>query len=114
MRVLVCGSRTFNDYEFARRVLSSFGITSIVHGGALGADSCGARYAEEIGVPCIAFNADWGTYGRRAGPIRNERMLREGTPDLVVAFWDGKSPGTQNMIGLAKAAGVRTEVYIYE
>jgi precorrin-6x reductase len=110
MRVLVCGSRGFNDYEFAKRFLSGYGITSIIHGGARGADSCGAKYAQDVGIPCIAFNADWNSYGRRAGIIRNERMLKEGAPDLVVAFWDGNSKGTKHMIDIAEKAGVPVRI----
>src|ERR1700741_2286379 len=111
MRVLVCGSRHFNDYEVARGVLDSIhGISAIIHGGARGADSMGARYAEICDIPVQRFDALWDVYGRRAGPVRNAKMLREGTPDLVVAFWDGKSPGTRHMIAIAKEAGVKTIV----
>jgi hypothetical protein len=48
--------------------------------------------------------AEWETLGRKAGPIRNERMLTEGKPDLVVAFPGGR--GTAHMTRLAREAGV--------
>jgi hypothetical protein len=58
----------------------------------------------------MPFPADWGTFGKRAGPIRNKQMLEEGKPDLVIAFWDGNSPGTKNMIDQAQAKGISVKV----
>ena len=49
--------------------------------------------------------AEWHRLGRKAGPIRNQRMLDEGKPDLVVAFPGGT--GTAGMVALACKAGVR-------
>ena len=53
------------------------------------------------GVVVEEFKADWDKFGRAAGPIRNAQMLREGKPDLVVAFPGGR--GTANMVAQAKA-----------
>lgn len=105
MRVLVCGGRNYNDYETARRVLDSLHPSVIIEGGARGADRCGARYAKENGIPLHTFPALWDLYGKRAGFERNARMLREGAPDLVLAFPGGR--GTANMIQLAREAGVQ-------
>ena len=104
MKVLVCGGRDYNDYETTRRILSRLRIETIIHGGARGADSLGERYATENNIDVLSFPARWEEYGRSAGAIRNAEMLREGTPDLVVAFPGGK--GTANMIKQAKEAGV--------
>jgi hypothetical protein len=70
-----------------------------------GADKMAREFAEWKGIPVKTFAAEWGKYGRLAGPRRNQQMLDEGKPDLVVAFAGGA--GTANMIALAKAAGVR-------
>jgi hypothetical protein len=48
--------------------------------------------------------ADWNTHGRAAGPIRNQRMLDEVKPELVVAFPGGR--GTADMVRRAREAGV--------
>lgn len=48
--------------------------------------------------------ADWEDLGRKAGPIRNQRMLDDGRPELVVAFPGG--PGTAHMCRIAREAGV--------
>lgn len=39
--------------------------------------------------------ADWTTYGKKAGYIRNEAMAEKA--DAVIVFWDGKSPGAGHM-----------------
>jgi hypothetical protein len=55
-------------------------------------------------VPIDVYVAQWKKHGRAAGPIRNQRMLDEGKPDLVVAFPGGR--GTADMIRRAERAGV--------
>ena len=74
-------------------------------GSRLGADSMAGRYAQENNIPCRDFPAEWRRYGRSAGYRRNQQMLDEGKPDLVVAFPGG--PGTQNMVKNQPAAGLR-------
>jgi len=109
VRVLVCGGRDFADQCAVDRCLDGLhdelGITRIIEGGARGAD----RFAYEWGaINCVRvehFVADWKTHGRAAGPIRNQQMLEEGEPDLVVAFPGGR--GTADMIRRAKAAGLK-------
>lgn len=112
MRVLVCGGRDYTDYRaFARAMVmaqSELGhFDTIIHGGARGADWCAHLFAnsptgerEEI-----CFPADWKANGRAAGPIRNQKMLDEGKPDLVVAFPGGR--GTADMVSRARKAGVK-------
>ena len=110
MKVLICGGRDFDDYGMVKRAMSALKviqgpISEIIHGAARGADSLGGRYARENGIPCREFPADWNRHGRSAGPIRNRVMLKEGDPDIVVAFPGGK--GTADMIDVARANGVK-------
>jgi hypothetical protein len=73
--------------------------TLIVHGGAPGADRMAGSLALKLGLCTpIVYPAQWKTHGKAAGPIRNRLMLDEEKPDLVIAFWDGESPGTKDMI----------------
>ena len=108
MKVLVCGGRKFDDAmtlgSWLGGIHKQAGITEIIQGGASGADTMAAKFGEWIGVPVRTFKADW-ALGKKAGPMRNDKMLREGKPDLVVAFEGGK--GTADMVSRAKAAGVR-------
>lgn len=77
----------------------------IIEGGAKGADSAAADFAACSYCQLVEFKAEWDKYGKRAGYLRNKRMLDEGKPDLVVAFPGGK--GTANMVKLAEEAGVK-------
>ena len=87
MKVLVCGGRQFDDVESLASRLSEIhrdqGITEIIEGGAVGADTLAREFGEHRGIPVRTFPADWDTHGRAAGPIRNRQMLEEGRPDLV-------------------------------
>jgi YspA, cpYpsA-related SLOG family len=112
MRVLVCGSRHFNDPELMEDVLKQWNISTIIEGEARGADRLARDYGERHNIHVLRFPALWGQYGKSAGPIRNAQMLAEGRPDLVVAFPLKDSRGTFNMIAQAKMAGV--EVYVVE
>lgn len=110
MKVLVCGSRGFNDLQLLEGVLDALGPTEIIHGDARGADRIAGAYAERLGIVCRRFPAAWETYGRRAGYVRNQQMLDEGQPDIVIAFWDGESKGTWNMIRLAEKSKIPVKV----
>ncbi|MGN0513064.1 MAG: DUF2493 domain-containing protein [Lachnospiraceae bacterium] len=117
-RVIIAGSRDFNDYDFLchvmDRLLSNYAQEDIqiVCGMAKGADTCGEHYAKEHGYKIRYFKADWDCYGTAAGPIRNEEMARNA--DALVAFWDGKSPGTKSMIQLAQKYNLQTRVKKYK
>lgn len=110
MRVLVCGGR---DYTDADRVFAELDclhaqepITCIIEGGAYGADYLAARWSAKAGLADHErFKADWAIHGHAAGPIRNQKMLDEGKPDVVLAFPGGK--GTADMVRRAKKAGVQ-------
>lgn len=108
MRVLVCGGREYADREKLAAVLADLrqtrGIAHLIAGGAPGADTLAAEWADDHHLPCSVFMADWEGLGRKAGPIRNQRMLDEGKPDLVVAFPGGR--GTADMVRRAREAGV--------
>ena len=107
-RVLVCGGRDYGDraalFAALDRLHAERRFTMLIAGGARGADTLAAEWANSRGVPAEIYMADWKRQGRAAGPIRNERMLREGKPDLVVAFPGGK--GTAGMVALARNATV--------
>lgn len=110
MKVLVCGSRNFTDYQLLERTLDGFAITEIIEGEAKGADRYARIYGEGRGIPVHRFPADWDKYGKAAGAIRNKQMLVEGKPKLVVAFRGPNSRGTQNMIDQSLKAGLQVEI----
>ena len=104
MRLLVTGGRDFDNGPAVFEVIEALHPAVVIHGSATGADLTAQGAAALLRIPVLAFPANWATHGKAAGPIRNAKMLKEGKPDLVVAFPGGK--GTANMIKLAKDAGV--------
>lgn len=78
---------------------------------AKGADLLGKKYAEEKRYVVRRMPADWDKHGRAAGPIRNKQMAQ--SADALIAFWDGKSKGTENMINLAKEYGLKVRVVLF-
>jgi hypothetical protein len=80
-------------------------VTSMVHGGARGADSLAGDWAYVRGIAVTVYRAQWGVHGLAAGPIRNMQMLEQEKPDAVLAFPGGR--GTADMVIKAKLAGVR-------
>lgn len=79
-------------------------VELIIHGGANGADQLAGAFGEAFGIAVATFKADW-SRGKSGGPIRNQRMLDEAKPDMVLAFPGGT--GTANMVKLAKEANVK-------
>lgn len=101
MRTIIAGSRAIDNYQLLCVVIktSNFEITEIISGGARGIDALAERYAKENKIPLKIFPANWNKYGKSAGPIRNTQMAENA--DALIAIWDGKSPGTKNMIDVA-------------
>ncbi len=118
-RVIVAGTRSFEEYELMEskmdRLLANLPKDlDIVSGGAPGADRLGERYARKRGYHLKRFPADWDNKaeGKAAGHVRNSIMAWYATH--LVAFWNGKSPGTRDMIQLAEKEGLATRTIIYE
>lgn len=113
-RIIVAGSRSFDDYGFLRSKLLFLlknkirSDVEIVSGGARGADCLGERFAKEHNLYLRIFKADWNRYGKSAGPIRNKEMGEYA--DALVAFWDYKSVGTKHMIDFAKEKGLDVRI----
>lgn len=108
MKLLVCGGRDFVDTEMLYRVLDEIheqnGVDVIFQGGARGADIMAYFWACERQIPEIRqYNAQWDDEGKKAGSIRNARMLRKSQPDAVMAFPGGI--GTADMMRKALAKG---------
>ena len=117
-RLVVAGSRDFNDYgmlcsaldEVIADLKAEYNVT-IVSGTANGADKLGEKYAEKHGLKIERHPANWGRYGRGAGPIRNAEMVK--ASDGVVVFWNGESTGAKNIIDCAKAENHLIKVVKY-
>ena len=113
MKVIIAGGRDFDNYEMLSNTMKNLNIivSEVVCGGANGADLLGKEWAERNGIPVKMFPADWDQYGKSAGFIRNHEMGEYA--DFLVAFWDGKSSGTHNMITTMKQLKKHGKVVCY-
>lgn len=113
--IAIVGGRDFNDYELMKQTIfdylkcphcnvihtdTYYAGHKIVSGGAKGADSLAEKIAEEYGFETIVHKPDWNKYGKSAGYIRNTYIIADA--DIVFAFWDGKSKGTEHSINIAR------------
>jgi predicted Rossmann fold nucleotide-binding protein DprA/Smf involved in DNA uptake len=109
MNIGIVGSRTFNDFDLLLRTINRIckmfaeHEITIVSGGAQGADYLAEEYAKENDLKTIIFKAEWEIYGKAAGFARNRHIVD--SSDFLVAFWDGKSRGTNNTMNKAIKTG---------
>jgi hypothetical protein len=136
MRILVSGSRYWDDYKTLRVVLAGFNALyenlTIIEGGAPGADQLSQLFVQahaRPGLNLMTFLAKWRVHDREgltpvkcwcppgqklckpAGHRRNQLMIDEGNPAVLVSFKDGldpklKSGGSEDMIRRAETAGI--------
>ena len=113
MRIGVIGSRAFNDVELLNRELDKYldKVRVIVSGGAKGADKLGEMWALQNNITTEIFYPEFKFFGRGAYRMRNIEIVRNS--DLIIAFWDGKSKGTNQTVGIAKKAGVPVMIVKY-
>ena len=110
MNVLICGDRYYKDWKKIQDYLETLNPKEdvIIHGAAKGADSLAGNLATSMKMKVLEFPAKWEEFNRAAGTIRNQQMIDEGHPDLVVYFHDNLdgSKGTKDMVNRA----VRTNI----
>jgi len=113
VKIAIIGSRTFNNYELVKREMEHYkeSVSLIVSGGAKGADSLAERWASENGIMTKIFLPDWEKHGRAAGFLRNKDIVKEA--DVVLAFWDGQSKGTQHSFKLAQEMNKQIKIIKY-
>lgn len=107
MKAIVCGGRTYSDLKYTFQVLDLclewWKLTTIITGGARGADTMAHEWALRRKLQTEVYHADWDTYGKAAGMIRNRLMLEQ-QPNVVIAF--PGTTGTENMITISRKAHV--------
>lgn len=112
MRTIIAGSRTTSVLDFAEGMIDCpflLQISTIISGTAKGADLFGERYGVMHNIPVLRFPADWDKYGKKAGYIRNLEMAENA--EALIAFWDGKSRGTNHMINIAKTKNLQIFIH---
>jgi len=116
LKLGVVGSRNFSDYSLMKEKLDEIKKQTdtliIASGGSKGADSLAEKYALENGLKCVVFVAEWDRYAKASGMIRNRKIVDYS--DELIAFYDGRSPGTKNTIMLANQSNKKIKVVLYE
>lgn len=119
-KIIIAGGRDVTDYELLRAALVESGYwkkykgnIEVISGKARGADKLGEIFAERNGLIVHEFHADWDTWGKRAGHIRNRDMghFALGHDGRLLALWDGVSKGTKGMIDFAQEKGLPGYIY---
>lgn len=114
-RLLIYGSRTFEDENFAFDVLDAvqrrliergYDTFTVISGTCRGGDLIGEEWARLNGCDVVRFPADWKTHGKRAGFLRNTQMLVEGKPTHGIGFIVEGSKGAAMMSRILTSAGV--------
>jgi SLOG family YspA-like protein len=131
-RILITGSRTWDDYNTIRdKIIDAIkdyielhqevgplpvnSWLTIVHGNCpKGADRLADIFASMV-LKCKIerYDADWAQHGRKAGFVRNRRMVNT-APDICLAFIRDRSKGASGCYDLAKKAGIPSDRFLYE
>ena len=102
MKVVIAGSRGISGVIGRLSLIkaieqSSFFITEVVSGGAIGVDKLGEAWAMANDVNVTQFLPQYDLFPPKVAPIkRNEKMADYA--DAALFLWDGVSRGTFNMI----------------
>lgn len=111
-KILITGSRTIKDKEFIFSVLekeiNNRTQDIIVQGGAIGVDSIAKEFCNKNNIICVTIKPIY-PEKKEYYLYRNVEMI--GICDKVIAFWDGKSRGTEFTINYAKARKMEVKVF---
>ena len=111
--ILVTGSRDWTDKELINGILSEYKNydVTVIHGGCRGVDKIAGEVSLNFKYNVLVYPADWGKYGKGAGPIRNTEMVKKlveykdsRNNCLVLAFHDDltSSKGTKDCVNRAE------------
>lgn len=109
LKIIIAGSRNFDNeallFQKCGSIISKNSVTEIISGNSKGADQLGEKFANLNCISVTKFIPNWQLYGKGAGEKRNIEMAKYANG--LIAFWDGKSKGTKNMIEIAKKHNLR-------
>ena len=113
MKIAVIGSRDYKEFweiiDILEKLKEHYGNDlEIISGGAEGPDSVAELWCKSKDVKITVFPADFENGGKGAGVKRNSKIID--SADQVIAFWDGKSPGTLD--GIIKAKKTKKPIQV--
>jgi len=109
--ILICGSRGITELNISRYIRPS-SVGAVISGGAIGVDSIAKEWAKQNNIEYIEYNPNYKTFGKKAPLIRDEQMVN--ACDIVFAFWDLKSKGTDYTLKYAQSIGRKFIVHWIE
>ena len=109
--ILICGSRSITELNISRYIRSS-SVGAVISGGAIGVDSIAKEWAKQNNIEYIEYRPNYKTFGKKAPLIRDEQMVN--ACDIVFAFWDLKSKGTDYTLKYAQSIGRKFIVHWIE
>ena len=112
MRVGIVGSRHFPELDRVADYVRSLPATaSLVTGSASGVDATAPRAARERGLPVRVLGASFEEAADAGSAMeRNQRLVS--SCEVLVAFWDGASPGTRRTVERALDSGREVHVFV--
>lgn len=108
MKVAIIGSRNLTVDNPGKYLPEN--TDEIVSGGARGIDTCARKYAIENNIKLTEFLPDYKQFGKIAPLKRNLEIIDYA--DIVIAFWDGTSKGTEFVINNCKKINKKIKIYI--
>ncbi len=108
MKVIIAGSRDITDESLVVAAIkeakkAGIVVTEVVCGLAKGVDQIGLDLARRYNIKYSTFTADWNTFGKKAGALRNIQM--GDYADALIAVRKNNSRGTTHMIEYMKKLG---------
>lgn len=98
MKLLITGSRNFDDYNVLKQAieevqkLQNEKITMILHGGAKGADTLAQNWANENKISTQIIKPDYKKYNGKIAPLmRNKELIK--LADCTLAFYTKNRTG---------------------
>ena len=105
-RLAIVGSRNCPPIDIASHI--PFIPSTIVSGGAKGADTYAREYAVKNNIPIVEFLPNYKKHGKSAPIIRNMQIVDN--CDFLLAFWNGTSRGTKFTTDYAEKHGVSYKI----
>ncbi|HOV12818.1 MAG TPA: SLOG family protein [Spirochaetota bacterium] len=113
MNIAIIGSRTFSDFETLEKfVLVNINIDkieTIISGGAVGTDRLAELFADKYKIPKDIIKPEWNRFKRGAGLVRNKEIIDKS--DIIFAFWQNRSKGTEFVIREALKIGKKVKLW---
>jgi len=116
MNIAIIGSRTFKDFDTLEKfILANIDIgkiETIISGGAVGTDRLAELFADKYNIPKNIIKPEWKKYKRGAGLVRNKEIIDKS--DIIFAFWQNRSKGTEYVIREALTIGKKVKLWEVE